>query len=131
MKTVNKDLELEVELQEVYLTSKQWLSDVKFLEDEGHFLEEQLSANAVASSIAVISRCNLADQVRNAQIFHAEIKKEVDGFMHRIEALIVQPDPVLNLRLLEDYIGLQAKVEQALSMLKGIKYALLEARRIA
>jgi len=40
MKKVTKDPQLEEELQELYLESKHWLSDLHFEEDEIRFLKK-------------------------------------------------------------------------------------------
>ncbi|MFD2873740.1 hypothetical protein ACFS5N_14740 [Mucilaginibacter ximonensis] len=130
MKKINEDPELEFELQEVYLTSKQWLSDLAFLEEETTFLEEQLSA-AGHTPLKASKQQNLAARLQNARQVHQYIRCQLDGFINQLEPLLLQTNPDPNLKLLEDFIALQTAVLDALAVLKGIKYALVEARRAA
>ncbi|NHA02565.1 hypothetical protein G7092_02090 [Mucilaginibacter sp. HC2] len=130
MKTINEDHELEFELQEVYLTSKQWLSDLAFLDEETHFLEEQLTATG-DHLIPANSQRNLAVRLQNAKQIHSNIRTTLDNFVKRLEPLLLESAPVPDLKLLEDFIALQTAIQDALAILKGFKYALVEARRAA
>ncbi|MFD0765133.1 hypothetical protein ACFQZI_09725 [Mucilaginibacter lutimaris] len=130
MKKINEDPELEFELQEVYLTSKQWLSDLAFLEEETRFLEEQLGGTGHLH-IKVSNQQNLAARLQNARQVHQDIRRKLDDFVNQLEPLLLETDPDPSLKLLEDFIALQAAVGNALIVLKGIKYALVEARRAA
>lgn len=125
METVVKDEELMVELQEVYLTGKQWLSDLEFMESEQHFLREQLSDRNSAEAQNLMARLDRAGLLRE------ELWLEINNFMNKTEALIVQPNGILQLQLIEDFIRLQTAIASALAVLKGIKYALVEYRRAA
>lgn len=130
MKKINEDPELEFELQEVYLTGKQWQSDLAFLKEEADFLTEQLSG-PTHIAIAVTSRQNLATRLANAREIHSGIGIKLDDFIKQLELLLLETAPEPDLKLLEDFIALQTKVRDALDILKGIKYALVEARRAA
>lgn len=125
MKTVIKDEELEVELQELYLTGKQWLSDLEFLESEERFLREQLTGTTASGGANLLSRLDDATLIRTA------LAGNIEEFMNKLEPLIVNTDSVLHLALVEDFVGLQSAVHNALAVLKGIKYALIENRRAA
>lgn len=125
MKTVIKDEELEVELQELYLTGKQWLSDLEFLESEERFLREQLTGTTTSGGADLLARLNDATLIRTA------LAGNIEEFMNKLEPLIVNTDSVLHLALVEDFVGLEAAVHNALAVLKGIKYALIENRRAA
>lgn len=130
MKKINEDPELEFELQEVFLTVKQWQSDLAFLEDEAGFLTEQISGTAHIT-IAATSQHHLAARLANARRMHSEIGEKRDEFNKQLEPLLRIPNPTPDLKLLEEFVSLQAAVDNALNILKGIKYALVEARRAA
>lgn len=130
MKKINEDQELEFELQEVYLTSKQWLSDLAFLEEETNFLNEQLSGTG-HPLIKASSQQNLAVRLQNARQIHQDIGRRLNAFIDELEPLLLKTDPNPNLKLLEDFNALQTAIRDALTVLKGIKYALVEARKAA
>lgn len=130
MKKINEDPELEFELQEVYLTGKQWQSDLAFLEEESNFLAEQLSESH-QPAIAQTSQHNLTTRLAVAREIHSGIRIKLDDFIKQLEPLLLETDPDPDLKLLEDFIALQTAVQDALTVLKGIKYALVEARRAA
>ncbi|MEO3402856.1 hypothetical protein AAFN85_03075 [Mucilaginibacter sp. CAU 1740] len=130
MKKTNEDPELEFELQEVYLTGKQWQSDLSFLEEESNFLAGQLSA-PYPPAIAPPSQHNLAARLANARDIQGGIRIKLDNFIQHLELLLLVTEPEPDLALLEDFVALQAAVRDALDVLKGIKYALVEARRAA
>lgn len=130
MKKINEDPELEFELQEVYLTGKQWQSDLAFLEEESNFLTEQLSEGH-QPAIAPTSQHNLATRLANARAIQVGIRMQLDNFIKQLEPLLLVAEPEPDLALLEDFIVLQTAVRDALDVLKGIKYALVAARRAA
>lgn len=113
------------ELQEVYLTGKQWLSDLEFMESEETFLRGQLAALMTATD------GNLGARLQRACMTRLALTAEIDNFMNKTEVLIVKPEAVLHLQLVEDFIRLQTSIANALAVLKGIKYALVQCRHAA
>ena len=125
MKTLIKDEELEMELQELYLTGKQWLSDVEFLANEESFLREQLSAMKTPASCEILARLD------SAALINVQLGQNIADFTNKVEPLIVGIDSVVHLQLVEDFACLQEAMLNALTVLKGIKYALVESKRAA
>jgi hypothetical protein len=123
MNTEIKDEALAVELQELYLTGKQWLSDLDFLESEERFLKHQLTVAAAGTTVN-----NLTARLDDAGLVRQKLNAGVHDFLNKVEGLIVQSDSAINLQLVEDFIGLQTAVTDALTVLKGIKYGLIERK---
>lgn len=123
MKTLIKDEELGVELQELYLTGKQWLSDLEFLENEERFLSEQAAGLIIGG--------NILARLANAALNRTLLKAEIAGFMNKFEPLTVDTSGGISLQLVEDFVLLQTAVQDALAVLKGIKYALIAGKHAA
>lgn len=114
---------MAVELQELYLTGKQWLSDLDFLESEERFLKHQLTVAAAGTTVN-----NLTARLDDAGLVRQKLNTGIHDFLNKVEGLIVQSDSAINLQLVEDFIGLQTAVADALTVLKGIKYGLIERK---
>jgi hypothetical protein len=123
MNTEIKDEALAVELQELYLTGKQWLSDLDFLESEERFLRHQLTVAAAGTTVN-----NLTARLDDAGLVRQQLNDGVHDFLNKVERLIVQSDSAINLQLVEDFISLQTEIAGALNVLKGIKYGLIESK---
>lgn len=125
MKTEIKDEALEMELQELYLTGRQWLSDLEFLATEEGFLREHL--------LDLPDRVgrNLFDRLDDIAVIRKELGQNIADFINKVGLLIVGINSALHLQLIEDFASLQAAVTTVLGSLKGIKYALVEYRRVA
>jgi len=123
MKTETKDEALAVELQELYLTGKQWLSDLDFLESEEHFLRHQLT---IAAAGTIVN--NLTARLDDARLIQQKLNDDVHDFLNKMERLIVESGSGINLQLVEDFISLQTAVAGALAVLKSIKYGLIESK---
>jgi len=132
MATVKEDQELEFELQELYLTGKQWLSDIAFLEEELHFLKELMGKFAIPlpGSRQQGKQQDMMEALSLREAAHTELKQQVLIYMNKLEPLIVEPDTRISLQLVEDYMLLKGKVENALLDLKSIKYACINVYRM-
>ena len=132
MVRVKEDQELEFELQELYLTGKQWLSDIAFLEEELRFLMELMGKFAIPlpGSGQQRKQQDMMEALSLREAAHTELKQEVLIYMNKLEPLIVEPDTRINLQLVEDYMLLKGKVENALLDLKSIKYACINVYRM-
>jgi len=60
---------------------------------------------------------------------HKNLRANISNFMNKLGALVVHTDTRIHLQLIEDFTLLQSEVDAALSALKGIKYALVKAKR--
>ena len=132
MARVKEDQELEFELQELYLTGKQWLSDIAFLEEELQFLKELMGKFAIPlpGSRQQGKQQDMMEALSLREAAHTELKQQVLIYMNKLEPLIVEPDTRISLQLVEDYMLLKRKVENALLDLKSIKYACINVYRM-
>ncbi|MBD1386740.1 hypothetical protein IDJ75_15765 [Mucilaginibacter rigui] len=120
MNTEIKDEVLAVELQELYLTAKQWLSDLDFLESEERFLRNQLALSASGNILN-----NLTARLNEVGSARQKLNDSTHEFLNKLEGLIVLSEIVITLQLVEEFISLQTAVAGALNTLKSIKYGLI------
>jgi hypothetical protein len=123
MKTIIQDGELEFELQELYILSKHWISDIHFIEDELRFLKHVVEKH-------------LAPNLENEQLFEVDdfnevfvqtegnipaLKTEVSDFLKFIAPLIKKPDTMIGLNLLEKFTALDTEMKTLFESLKQVK----------
>jgi len=126
--TIN-DQQLDVELQELYLTGKQWLSDLDFLENEQSFLKDLLLCDSGEFPALPALRPGLLRRLIVSAIVHQRLRADITNFMNKLAPLVVHTDTCIHLQLIGEFTLLQSDVDAALSALKGIKYAIVNARR--
>jgi hypothetical protein len=107
MKTAIEDIELNTELQELYLVNKQWLSDLQFLDTELEFLRK-LAANNPVAVIRTEELNNLLD-VKNS--FNV-LKKDIMTWLTELEPLIVAKHKDFNFLLIEKYAQLKERLAE-------------------
>jgi hypothetical protein len=123
MKTIIQDGELEFELQELYILSKHWISDIHFIEDELRFLKHVVEKH-------------LAPSLKTEQLFEADdfnavfaqternipaVKTGVSDFLNFISPLVKEPDTVIGLNLLEKFTALDTEMKTLFESLKQVK----------
>ncbi|HTE00107.1 MAG TPA: hypothetical protein VK668_12520 [Mucilaginibacter sp.] len=109
MKTIIEDNELNTELQELYLVSKKWISDLEFLDSELEFLKKLFQTHSfvqfLEQDLAMLLKLDNA---------HSELKSDVTLYMHLLEPLIVDPEHKLNVDLIEIYAKLESRLAEIL-----------------
>ena len=123
------DPQLDLELQELYLTGKQWLADLDFLENEQAFLKDLLLKDAGEFPALPALRPGLLRRLIAASGVHQRLRVDITNFMNKLAPLVVHTDTCIHLQLIGEFTLLQSDVDAALSALKGIKYAIVNARR--
>lgn len=124
MEALTEDTELEFELQEIYLTGKQWLADLAFMDNEHAFLTKLLAGEKSPAR-------HMEEGLRSAMLEQHDLHKDILHFINKIEQLIVVPGAVIGLSLIDDFISLQTRVGCALLAMKDLKLALTGIRRAA
>jgi hypothetical protein len=119
MTTQTEDSELNTELQELYLESKQWISDLEFLQTDLEFIK-RLLVKGGDNSEKLIETANIQDRI-------LQLESSIGEFMQQLELLIIQEVQHLGMKLLETYTKLLYRKEgilQAFNTLRGTVFAL-------
>ena len=114
MTTPIEDSELNTELQELYLKSKQWLSDLEFTHTEIEFIKVLLLKGGNDPELLI----QTADIHNNL----LQLQNSISEFMHQLESIIIKEIQVMDMSLLETYTKLLYRHEgilQAFNSLKG------------
>ncbi len=103
MTTVIEDNELTTELQELYLKSKEWLSDLEFQAEGLLFLRKLFNRNLKRflkdDSFELIAQISIsAVKIEEA---NSDLKNRIVDYLHNFERLMIQPDIKIELDLIE------------------------------
>ena len=106
--------ELATELQELYLKSKQWISELDFQGDDLTFLKRLFGINC-----PLLIMHNEFDKITNVMIEAARIeenqsriRQEISDFMATLATLIKKPDPVIGTSLIQCYNQIETDLNQ-------------------
>ena len=118
MTTPIEDSELNTELQELYLKSKQWISDLEFLHTEIEFIKALLLKGVNNPELLI----QTAD-IHNRLVL---LKKSIADFMKQLELLITQEVLLMDMHLLEKYSKLLYRQEDILQAFNSLKSTIFE-----
>ena len=118
MTTLIEDSELNTELQELYLKSKQWISDLEFLHTEIEFIKALLLKGVNNPELLI----QTAD-IHNRLVL---LKKSIADFMKQLELLITQEVLLMDMHLLEKYSKLLYRQEDILQAFNSLKSTIFE-----
>jgi len=105
MTTAIENIELDTELQELYLIGKQWLSDLEFLQEELAFLGKLAEITALPELHEDYEQIFLLEKT------HLVLKADAVEFLKKIEHLIGSPDKAISIELLEEHVLLKLQLE--------------------
>ncbi len=121
MRMAIEDKELDAELQELYLTGKQWLADMDFLGTELDFLKKlskrstnRTISNPLAAKLVFIEKSS------------AELKRDVLAYLHELEPLITSRQKNIKLNLIEINSCLRQRLVQVLTDFHSARKALFD-----
>jgi hypothetical protein len=126
MKTIENDPALTIELQELYLLSKHWSSDIRFAEDEIRFLKKTLRTYThPGENIKLLSKREafnkrLAEQDSNI----CYLKVELTDLLKFIGPFVNESNKDIGINLLEKFIKLETEIKSEIESLKQIKKSL-------
>jgi len=120
MTTLIEDNALNAELQELYLVSKKWLSELAFLENELDFFRKHL-ANADDSSVAQ----GYLNKVANIEKTHCDLKTHILHYLHRLEPIIIKSKQPFDINLIENYAKIKTELEEFSIQIQSVKTAAL------
>ncbi|MDB4901951.1 MAG: hypothetical protein JWQ63_1232 [Mucilaginibacter sp.] len=123
MKKIIKDLQLDDELQELYLECKHWLSDIHFEEDEIRFLRKVIDNYLVPGlkneQLIEINNFNGALAQQDANIPY--LKSKITGLLKLIGILINETDKEIRIELVEQFATLETEMKTLFEAVKQIK----------
>ena len=123
MTTAIEDQQLETELQELYLTGKQWLSDTNFMEDEVIFLR------VLVNDLPNAGQSQFLPRLAEIKAENEMLRMGIVDLMHKLEPMIVKKAARLDRSLIDNFVNLQQAAAHALEELKLLKYRLVQTRR--
>jgi len=125
MKTTKQDPQLETELQELYILSKHWTSDINFAEDEIRILKDILKKHLISvdnlQSDEVKAFYNVLD-LQDAAILDA--KRKVSEFLQFIRPFVTGSENEIEISLIEKFALLNTDIENLLDAVKQVKKSL-------
>ena len=128
MTTEIEDAELNTELQELYLKSKQWISELDFLESELEFLKKlygrTFSILVLEDDFEKISEILI--KAAKVELNQTELRESINKFMHQLEHLITLPNQRLNLILIQTDTQLEIRLHALLRAFQSVKGTVFE-----
>ncbi|WP_295654711.1 hypothetical protein [uncultured Mucilaginibacter sp.] len=121
--TLQEELLLESELQDLYKQSRHWLSDIQFVEDEIRFFKDISNTYLVP----YIDR-ELLDKVKNftKAVFGQEsnimdLKRSIPEFLKFVAPYVTDTEKKMGIVLLETFNDLQSRVTDLLDTVREEK----------
>lgn len=106
MTTSIEDNELDAELQELYLTGKQWLADLDFFATELIFFKK-LSQTKIQSP----NDFNLSERLEKLTDYYWDLKNDIQKLIQILGMITIASEKKIDLSLLENHIQLKLKIE--------------------
>jgi hypothetical protein len=125
MKTTKQDPQLETELQELYILSKHWTSDINFAEDEIRILKDVLKKHFIHFEKLQLDEANDFYKMLALQDEAVlDLKRKVSEFLQFIKPLITGSTNVIGINLIEKFAVLNTDIQDLLDTVKQIKKSL-------
>jgi hypothetical protein len=123
MKTIIQDPELEGELQELYILSNHWISDIHFEEDEIRFLKKIINNYLVpglkSGQLNEIVDFNKTLTQQDENI--ANLKNKIAGLLKFIGGLVNDSNAEIRIDLVEKFAALEAEMKTLFESVKQVK----------
>ncbi|MDB5145489.1 MAG: hypothetical protein JWQ66_4202 [Mucilaginibacter sp.] len=126
MKIITKNLQLEDELQELYLESKHWLTDVEFLEDEIRFLKKIINSYLIPDikNGQLIEINDFKKELAQQDTNIPHLKSEITALLKFIGAIINETNRKISIDLIEQIAILETKMKTTFEAVKQVKKSL-------
>jgi hypothetical protein len=122
------DLELEYELEELYILSKHWMQDISFVEAELRFFKEIADKYSAADSrennLSTLQRFKQKMVCQEANL--AALKDCVPEYLKSLEPYIKDLEKTIPVNLIEQVTGLQTNVQMMFGEFKSLRKELFE-----
>ncbi|MEQ7801936.1 hypothetical protein ABDJ41_19225 [Pedobacter sp. ASV1-7] len=120
MTTTIEDNALSTELQELYLIAKQWLADLKFINDESNILKN-ISKKPLEPEIN--TKLDILFNSLEQQV--SELKQKVNHLLKKLEPLTYGPIKEIKMSLIEEQQLVKNQMEEILLNFQTTKNELL------
>jgi hypothetical protein len=123
MKKIVKDPQLDDELQELYIVSKHWISDISFVEDEIRFLKNILNKYLAPfmNNDQILKVKNFNKTLVHQESIIPDLKNKILGFLKFVEPLINESKKEIGVNLIEKFILLQMELNTLSESVKEFK----------
>ncbi len=126
MKTIMQDPELDCELQELYILSRHWTSDIQFVEDEIRFLKNVIKKYLVPGlengQLPEIEFFTIALDEQEVNI--PGLKKRISKLLKFMEPIINEENKEIGIDLLERFTTLEKEMQALFESVKLAKSSL-------
>jgi hypothetical protein len=116
MTTAIEDGELNTELQQLYLESKQWIADLDFLDSELAFLKK-LAENLTSES----TKKEDIEKLAGIEKIYTGLKEDMQNYLRQLGPLITRKNEVFDLSLVETYSALKVRLNDVLNNCQSVK----------
>jgi hypothetical protein len=122
MKTIIMDEQLEYELQELYLLSKHWASDLKFVEDEVRILKDILDKYlGRMGDLQAKEAKNFEKILMQQDAVILDLKNQIREFLKFVEPYINDSKKEIGLNFIEKFSSLGAEIREQSEYVKLLK----------
>jgi len=125
MKAIAIDAQLEYELQELYILSKHWASDINFVEDETRILKDILNKFLIKMGTLQVKEARNFEKILGQQdAAILDIKSKISKFLTFMEPLVSGAKKEIGINLIEKFTELQAQITSLSEYVKVLKKSL-------
>jgi phage-related protein len=128
MTTVIEENELNTELQELYLKSKEWISELKFIESDMEFLKS-LFGRTFSPLIKDDNFEKIAEvliNVAKAESVQLDLKNDLQQYLHQLETLITDMNPHIELSIVETHTRIECRLKAVSEEYVAIKKVIFD-----
>jgi len=123
MEKIAEDAPLDYELQELYIESSHWLSDISFVEDEIRFLKKALNKYlAYTENLQQHETTSFTKILALQHLRVSDAKIKIAEFLKFIEPLILHNKTEIGLDLLEKYASLEMEIRSLSEYVRLVKH---------
>ena len=128
MKTTKQDPQLEIELQELYILSKHWASDIDFAEDEIRILKDVLNKHLTHfKKLQLDEASDFYKMLALQDVAVWDTKRKVSEFLQFIKPLVIGSTNEIGINLIEKFAVLNTDIQDLLDVVKQIKKSLFHS----
>lgn len=117
----------EFSIQELYVLTRHWLSDISFFEIEIKYFQSRLTVNSWVN-MAHISRVDLLKrQLNDIAFLRNNLMEKMQRYQQKLEALLDHPEKVNETSAALEHSRLGEEYEDFIRALRQVKYAFFTA----